>query len=251
MKRFVILFVIFISGSSLFAQNANELFSEANDAYKNSEYSHAIQLYEQILESGRYSATLYYNLGNAYFKNNEIGKSILNYERALRINPSDKDIKYNLRIAKSQTVDKHQDRPLLFYERWWQNLYTMHNDTGWSFTGIFSLVVFLSLLVLYLISRSGSRKRIFFYSAIIFFFITTVSFIFARKQYNKQTDKSQAIIMNPRVTAKSSPSAESPDLFLVHEGTKVTIRSSINDWYEVTVQGGNVGWIRKDTFETI
>ena len=236
-------------GSS--AQSPTELWEEANQAYARSEYSHAIELYEQVIAMDIEATELYYNLGNAYYKNNQLGKSIVNYERALRLDPADDNIRHNLQIANNRTIDRVEQRALLFYEKWWQDAYMMLSANGWAILSIITFCLFLTVIAIYLFSRTIGVKRMAFYLSLLLFFTTATTFIFAQKQYNRLTTSNEAIIMAPRVTAKSSPSVQSPDLFLVHEGTKVFIRSQLGEWYEVNLANGNVGWIKKVTVEII
>ena len=80
------------------AADAETLWTQANEAYLNSDYAGAVRLYESILDEGLFSMKLYYNLANAYFKTGEIGKSILFYKRALILSPSNDDIRHNLSL---------------------------------------------------------------------------------------------------------------------------------------------------------
>lgn len=248
-KVVFIILVVFTLGVK--AQTPREIWYEANQAYQRSEYSYAIELYEQLLEMDVVAADLYYNLGNAYFKNNNLGKAILNYERALKLNPSDDNIHHNLRIANNRTIDDVEQRAQLFYERWWRNTFMMQSANAWAIWGIMTLCLFLATTSVYLFSRTIGIKKSAFYFSLLLLSVTILSMIFAQKQYNRLNNTSEAIIMSPRVTAKSSPSAQSPDLFLVHEGTKVFIRSSLGDWYEINLANGNVGWIKRETIEII
>lgn len=250
MRKLVIF--IFIFGSfSIFSQNPEDLIREANEAYSRSEYSHAIELYEQVISLDLAAPELYYNLGNAYFKNNRPGRAVLNYERASRLDPSNENIIHNLNVARSRLVDRVEQRPLLFYERWWRNIYMQQSASGWGITAVIILFFFLSSTSIYLFSRTRGIKKTAFYTGIFLLLITGLSFIFAHKQYNRLTAENEAIIMNPRVSAKSSPSQQSPDLFLVHEGTKVIIRNSLGEWIEIGLTDGNVGWVKKETLEVI
>jgi tetratricopeptide (TPR) repeat protein len=78
-------------------------FFHANALYKDGQYDAAVQEYEQLLQSGRTSGNLYFNLGNAYFKAGKKGKAIVNYERARRLIPGDPDLRANLEYAQSLT----------------------------------------------------------------------------------------------------------------------------------------------------
>lgn len=252
MKKIAFIFFIFaLLGTEVNSQNPAQLIKEANEAYTRSEYSYAIELYEQVLEQGLEASELHYNLGNAYFKNNRLGPAVLHYERALKLDPTNENILHNLQLTRNRLVDRTDERPKLFYERWWQNIYMMQSATGWSITFIILLSLVLSLTAIYLFSRTRGVKRTSFYAAIIILLLTVFSIIFAQKQYNRLTAGNQAVIMNPRVSVKSSPSQQSPDLFLVHEGTKVYVRSSIGEWIEIGLPDGNVGWVKKETLEVI
>ena len=37
--------------------------------------------------------------------------------------------------------------------------------------------------------------------------------------------------------------ASGTDLFVLHEGTKVSVRSTLGDWSEIALEDGNVGWM--------
>jgi SH3-like domain-containing protein len=51
---------------------------------------------------------------------------------------------------------------------------------------------------------------------------------------------------------KSTPAANGTDLFILHEGTKVTIvDDSMREWKEVRVSDGKQGWIKTKQIEVI
>ena len=102
--------VCFLSLSFGFAQNET-LFNEATELYNNGEYSAAIENYEEILENGEHSASLYFNLGNCYYKLNSIGPSIYYYEKALLLSPNNEEIKNNLRFAQNMRLDAIEEMP--------------------------------------------------------------------------------------------------------------------------------------------
>ena len=79
--------------------------ANADSAYARQQYQQAIKDYEELLGDG-VSAELYYNLGNAYYRTDNITRAVLNYERALLLSPGDGDIRFNLQMARSKTIDK-------------------------------------------------------------------------------------------------------------------------------------------------
>jgi len=88
-------------------------------------------------------------------------------------------------------------------------------------------------------------KKIFFYIALILFIKAIVSFFLAQHQYSKLKKNNSAIIINPSSNINSSPSEKSTKLFILHEGTKVDITDEDNDWMEIKLSNGNVGWVKK------
>ena len=108
MKKIILFFIFscFIFSSTLFAQSQEEICRKANISYENADYEKAASLYEDLLEKDMVSPEVFYNLGNSFFKLKQIGRAIVNYERAQRLAPRDKDIRLNLKLARSMTVDK-------------------------------------------------------------------------------------------------------------------------------------------------
>ena len=53
----------------------------------------------------------------------------------------------------------------------------------------------------------------------------------------------KAIITSPLISGKSSPDKSGNDLFVLHEGTKVTIEDEVGEWLEIRLSDGNKGWV--------
>jgi hypothetical protein len=49
----------------------------------------------------------------------------------------------------------------------------------------------------------------------------------------------------------ASPDENGNRLFELHEGTKVKIRNSDGNWYEIEIANGSVGWTAKKNVERI
>ncbi|MBW6497709.1 MAG: tetratricopeptide repeat protein [Bacteroidales bacterium] len=235
----------------LLKASPEELIRQANEAYVNGQYSYAIELYESVIEQELESHELYYNLGNAYFKENLFGAAILNYERALKLKPSDENSLFNLEVARTRTIDRINPVPLIFYERWWKNFYSKLSVDGWSWMIIFLLLGFLAAMGAFFFSRTRGMKKTAFGVSLIFAVAMVVSLAAVRAQYSNTYKRKDAIVMVPRATAKSSPGEASPDLFVIHEGSKARITSELGEWYEVRLANGNVGWVKKYALEVI
>lgn len=144
--------LLLLMSQSAFAWPFRSELNRGNDLYKKGEYPQAGQIYNKILEKkatdlkarfnlgdalykeGRYNESqrvfesmtgasvpknlreaAYYNLGNSFFKQEDYKSAIGAYEEALKIDPKDKDARFNLELAKKmltmpkQQKDKQQD----------------------------------------------------------------------------------------------------------------------------------------------
>lgn len=226
--------------------------AKADSAYINNDFASAVYLYENILANQGESADIYYNLGNSYYKMDNIAKAIVNYEKALVLNPADGDIRFNLELAQSKTVDKVTPMSEVFLVTWMKNLTDLMSEKGWAKMGITTFILMLSMLALYFFSKKIALKKIGFISAVCLLFICVLANIFASSQKNKAESHGEAIIMAPSVTVKSTPNDGGTDLFILHEGHKVTIKdNTMREWKEIQLEDGNVGWVPTSVIEII
>ena len=226
--------------------------ADADSAYIQGDYLTAIGLYEWIAENQGVNATLYMNLGNCWLKRDEVAKAILYYERAYLLDPSDSDIRFNLELARTKTVDKVNPVNELFIVVWFKKLLAMLDVNEWAVLTVILFAVAILLVGVFLFSKkTGMRKLSFSFSA-FFLLLSILSFIFATTQMGNIKERDTAIIMSPSVTVKSTPSSAGTDLFIIHEGRKVKILdSTMKEWVEIRLEDGNTGWIPINALEII
>ena len=212
------------------------LWEQGNQAYIDGDFSKAVELYLQIVARGYYSARLYY---------------ILYYNRALVLSPSMEDAAHNLEIAEAQTKDKIAVVPKFFLNRWLQTIQRTLSCTAWSVMSLLCLAVALALLLLFLLGSALSVRKLGFYGTVValLLFVTTLSFAISER--NDILNREQAIVMSSAISVKSSPDRAATDLFVIHEGTKVTISSQVEGWAEVTIADGKKGWTELSHLERI
>ena len=226
--------------------------SQADSAYINNDFASAVYLYENILANQGESADIYYNLGNSYYKMDNIAKAIVNYEKALVLNPADGDIRFNLELAQSKTIDKVTPMSEVFLVTWMKNLTNFMSEKGWAKMSIGIFILMLLMFALYFFSKKITLKKVGFISAVCFLLICVIANIFASSQKNKAESHGEAIIMAPSITVKSTPNDGGTDLFILHEGHKVTIKdNTMREWKEIQLEDGNVGWVPTSVIEII
>ena len=245
---FSLLFVF----ASVLAYGQETSKAQADSAYINNDYANAVYLYEDILANQGESADIYYNLGNSYYKMDNIAKAILNYEKALMLNPGNGDIRFNLELAQSKTVDKVTPMSEVFLITWMKSLTNTMSEQGWSKLAIASFILTLLGLVLYFFSKKIAMKKIGFISALCLMLVCILANVFASSQKSKAQSHSSAIIMEPSVTVKSTPNEGGTELFILHEGRKVMIKdNTMREWKEIQLEDGNAGWVPASVIEII
>lgn len=250
MKRIIISLTLVLVSAVAFAGESSKM-KEANDAYAKEKYALADSLYTEVMNKEGESAALYYNLGNAKYKQGDIAHAILYYEKSLKINPNDEDVKFNLDMARSQTVDKIETIEKFVLSQWNQDIQNGASSNGWAIWSIISFITTLALVGVYIFSHKILFQKIALFTAIATLLFSIISFSYAKAQYKAMTENEEAIIVAPTVTGKSSPDESGTDLFVLHEGTKVRIKSKIGNWIEIQMEDGNTGWIKSIKVEII
>jgi len=244
----ILLFMLMMISSSMSARVTKQM---ADAEYAKGNYQTAIQQYNELLKQG-VSANIYYNLGNAYFRTQNITQAVIAYERAYKLQPGDKDIRFNLQFARSKTIDKITPESEMFFVTWYHSLVNYTSSDSWAKMSIVMFLMSLIMLVVYLFgSRLWMIKSGFYVSAICFvLFLLTAFLSWQQKRVSQNHDG--AVIISSSVTVKKTPSAGSANEMILHEGTRVDITDrSMNGWLGVKLTDGREGWLLTNQVEEI
>ena len=230
----------------------DSLWNAANQAYVDGRWADAASGYEMISSMGLESASLYCNAGAAFFKDGNVPMAILYYERALKLDPSYSDARYNLDLLNSGIQDRIEPVPEFVLKAWTREICYILDSDSWTICLFVFFALSLAMVLLFLLSPSVAGRRAGFFTGIVLLLLTLASLSFAvwqKKDYNKADS---AIVMRPVASVKSSPSSESSkDLFILHEGTKVTILDEVGSWNNIELADGRQGWIPSGDIEII
>jgi len=248
-KRYILILVIFSAFARItFAQDTSkDKFYQGVTYFNAGSYDKALQVWTEVYKTGYRSANLYYNIGNAYFKLNNIPSAILYYERAYLLKPGDENINYNLQVARTLNVDRFQEIPELFFIKWYNFVALSLSTNTWAKISIITFVLFLLLLSLYIYSSRHRHKIIGFWFALFFIFLSMSTLALTIRNKSLVYNSNKAIITSPIISGKSSPDKSGNDLFVLHEGTKVTIEDEVGEWLEIRLSDGNKGWVPGNT----
>jgi tetratricopeptide (TPR) repeat protein len=251
MKLFTLTTMLIFAVAAAYPSVEQITVAKANKAYSAGSYNVAADMYQKVIVSGYASPELFYNMGNSCFKMNDYARAILWYERARRLDPGNEDINFNLNVANTKISDKIEPLPDLFYKRWFNGIVQLFSVDTWAVMGVCMFIAGLFCLVLYLASRVLVLRKIGFWAAFGLFFLSLFTLVFAWNGYIFTKSADEAIVFAPTITVKSSPDEKSTDLFVLHEGTKVTLLDNISGWYEIRIANGSVGWLPVNSLEKI
>ena len=220
------------------ADLASSTFESANKLYEEGKFAEAAAAYENVGQSGKASAALYFNLGNAWFKSGQIGRAIAAYRQAEQITPRDPDLRANLQFARNQTPS-----PTLLPTRWqrWLGRLTLNE---WTVLAAVSLWLWLLLLAV-LQWRPALRPVLRTYAFVLAVLAALLCACAAAALSETRLTRT-AIVIAREATVRYGPLAESPSAFTVHDGAELRILDQKDEWLQVSAGPRRIGWLRRD-----
>ncbi|MBO6607699.1 tetratricopeptide repeat protein [Psychroserpens sp.] len=249
MRTLIYIFSFFCCVMS-FGQNMTG-FENANALYNEGNYTEAIEQYQRILDTDVHSAELYFNLANAHYKLNHIAPSIYYYEKALLLDPNDKDIQNNLAYARNMTIDAIEIIPEVGFTRLLNNATNTLSYDNWAILAVCLVVVFVVLFLSYYFSRSSAKKRFAFIISGLCILLAMISVAFAFHRYELTVKDQPAIVFAQEAQIKTEPNLRSIEAFKLHEGTKVQVLDTMNNWKKIELSDGKTGWIMKEDLKML
>ena len=219
-----------------------EYFRQGNKFYEDGNYREAIGEYQKIVQTGLKNGAVYYNLGNALLKEKQVGEAILAFERAKRLLPRDEDVAFNLDYARALTLDKMEQATSGAFERFLlavRDFFSPNELSG----GVLSLEIVLTGLLIASLFAAGRWKTRLRYGALLpaVFLLLSGSLLLA--QISVRTAVAEAILLAPKVEARTGPGDGYSTVFEIHEGAKVRIQREKLDWVEIKLPNQVIGWV--------
>ncbi|MFD0990386.1 tetratricopeptide repeat protein [Mariniflexile jejuense] len=240
----------FLLSLSVFAQN-NAIFDSANALYNEGKYAEAIDKYNTILTTKKHSAELYFNLGNAHYKLNHIAPSIYYYEKALQLAPNDADIENNLAFARNMTIDAIDVIPEAGLSKLLNNAANSFTFDAWAKISIAFVFCFVILFLIYYFAYTSLRKRLTFLGSLASLAFMCITLLFAFHKFNLDKKDKPAIVFAKESLIKNAPNNRSEESFKLHEGTKVQVIDTVNNWKKIKLQDGKTGWIPSEDIKAL
>jgi tetratricopeptide (TPR) repeat protein len=243
-----LLFILLLTSQFFFAQNG---FEKGNELYQKGKYEQAISEYETVLANKQHSAELYFNLGNCYYKLNKVAPAIYNYEKALVLNPDDAEITNNLKFAQKLQIDEIKVVPTVGFSKMVQDLTSAFHYNTWAWIAVGLSSLFLVFFIGYYFSQTTLSKRIFFIGMFVLLLFLLISVSAGISERNDFKNERPAIVFAEATEMKSEPQKASNTAFMLHEGTKVYVLETVENWKKVQLTDGTEGWIDKTAIREV
>lgn len=239
------LFFISLCFSILSLQGlSNEMLVKAEKAYDSKNYKLAIETYEKLIKEGYTSYQLYFNLGNCYYRNNTIGKAIYYYELAREMDPDDEDVRINLGIASSKTIDKIDAKENFFISAVKTNVLSSLTTSAWAWLSVFCITVSAVLFFVFISSSSLIIKRLAFLLSAVLLVSFFITYLLGYSALKDRYENKFAIVLTPEIRILNEPTAAGKPKFNLHEGTKIRVIENNGDWLLIKLDNGNEGWVK-------
>lgn len=248
-RNYLILVFLSIGSLSLVAQDSNEIFVQANDAYVKKSYDQAIQLYESIYAQDLKSPELFLNLGNAYYQKAQYAKSILAYERGLKLAPNDNAILENLEIANNQLDSEIIEVPPFILARMWRSFSHIFSTTVWAILQILLVGLMAFFVGRYFLNQNENTKKASLRIALLIIPFLLLSFLAGATKAKSENNVTAVIMTETSLT--DGPDNRSGEINKLYPGNTVLLLDQIGTWHKVRLANQSVGWIEAGSMEKI
>ncbi|MEY3498895.1 MAG: hypothetical protein RL308_564 [Bacteroidota bacterium] len=243
-----LLYILLLTTQIFFAQSG---FENGNALYQKGKYQESITAYESLFRTKKESAELYFNIGNCYYKLNKVAPAIYNYEKALLLNPDDAEIQNNLKFAQKLQIDDIKTVEKVGFNKLIQDFTNTFHYNTWGGIAVGLSLLFLLFFVGYYFSQITVSKRLFFlgmFFVMLLLVVSVAAAIFEKNQYNNDQP---AIVFSEVIGVKSEPKNNATDAFMLHEGTKVYVIESLENWDKIQLTDGTEGWIENSAIKRL
>jgi tetratricopeptide (TPR) repeat protein len=243
-----IFYILLLTTQVFFAQNG---FEAANELYQKAKYNEAVAAYENVERDNKQSAELYFNLGNSYYKLNKVAPAIYNYEKALLLSPKDSEVLANLRFAQKRTIDEVKVIPKVGFAKLLRDFTAIYDYNTWAWISVSFSVLFLLSFIGYYFSQLTLSKRIFFLGMFIMFVLLLISVAAAIFEKSHYKNEIPAIVFAEMVEVKAEPQKLAANVVTLHEGAKVFVKETLENWKKIQLTDGTEGWIQTSAIKEL
>ncbi|MEY2561877.1 MAG: hypothetical protein QOH88_70 [Verrucomicrobiota bacterium] len=246
-KRFLMFWSVALAlicaGTTSVRGDESPAFTRANQDFSEGRFKEATEGYQELVRSGQFSATLFYDLGNAWFRLGDFGQAILNYERALALTPHHPEAEANLHLARDQA------RALELKKSWIERYLEAGTPTQYSIVASIALWValFAALRLFFLHRRSAKLIALIMLSVGVcggaVFALYTLE--------NGSKGRALAIVTGKNIEARLATADNANSVLALPPGSEIKVLSERGDWLYAALPNDLRGWIPSKSAERV
>ena len=212
-------------------------FDAANTLYDKGDFQGARAGYEELVQSGPWSAHLFYNLGNAAYRLGDKGAAFLAYERALALDPGHPEAKANLHFLRGETEAKLPATP--WYGR--ALAWPAANEAAWIASAAFFGLCF-SLAPVVWKRRAAPLPSLF----------CGMALVWSGAVVGWQASRGETwIVTVDAAKARTMPAENSQAMATLPMGSHVRLLLERGPWLQVQLPDDSAGWINRDAVRPV
>ena len=252
-KMFIIILLL---NMNIYAKDNNyereAIFKKAASEYSKKNYEEALNTFQQLENTDKVSFELLFDVGNCYYRLDELGEAIQYWEKAKKLNPSNDDVNFNLKLANVKLQDKVILPKPFFLFKYYHSIRQNINIKHWmNYLGI----IFLVTIIIFIIPKFFNNKRrlqrkilkIFFIPKYILILSLIIISVVLFDSINYNNNNKFGIVVVNKIKVKTEPKENGETSFILHEGSKIKILSKFNrNWYKISYFDDKIGWIESN-----
>lgn len=216
---------------------------EGAQAMKNMDYRNAIDIYQTLIDEGKTSGELFYNVGVAHAELGNIGSSLFNFHRAEKAGLKSEDLVHNMQLVSEQRIDEIEVIPEFFLARFWDSWRHLLGSNLWGILSLIFVVGSIYGLFLWRTAEQRSRRKKGFSFGVPLLILAVLFSITGYSSANDRMFPDQGILLAKSIDLRSAPDTESAGILTIHEGVDIDVQDEIGDWIKVRLLNGQEGWL--------
>ena len=222
---------------------ADATFAKANADYAAKRFPDAIKGYESLVKDGHWSASVFYDLGNAYFRTEDFGRAILNYERALALQPGQPEAEANLHFLRDQA------RALELAPNWAEEhlAFLTTNQYAW-----LAAIAFWGAIFIFAGLCFARRRAVVWIFALVLLCAIGAGSVYAIVAFEGGSGgRDLAIVTQEKIQARLATAENAGTVLVLPPGSEVKILSTRGAWSYAALPNDLRGWIPASSAERV
>ena len=223
---------------------ADQTEDQAEAFFKQKQYDQALSIWYGMIESGKSSAGIFYNIGLAESQLHNTPKAMLAYEKALRLKPMNEAIQSAIIEERKKIQDATIPVAPFFLNEWYKAMVTFLRPGYWSFLGLGLIgIIIMSLLSANKKFKTEERQLRRYKLPLV---VLGAFFILSGWLSYREIYRENEAIVAVTCEVRQAPASDSPEARTLYPGEKILMTDRIGEWYHVQLLNLDAGWVKKD-----